>query len=56
MSILRPFFFDKNKGEIIKRVPSGTDFAKHPIIPGKSKPLGKPVKEHLKVIFEGPGG
>lgn len=56
MCIRRPFFFDKNKEEIIKGVPSGTDFAKHPIIPGRGKPPGKPVKEHLKAIFEGTDG
>ena len=56
MGIGRPFFFNKNKEEIIKSVPRGTDFAKHPIKPGKGKPLGEPVREHLKAIFKGTGG
>ena len=56
MGIERPFFFDKNKRELVERVPlTGADFAKHPIrdseVPAGGKSVGEAVKEHLKSVF-----
>src|SRR5208283_3781052 len=42
MNVGRPFFFDKNSGNIVERTPSEIDFAKH-----TQGLRGKPIEEYL---------
>jgi hypothetical protein len=46
MNVGRPFFFDKNSGNIVERTPSEIDFAKH-----TQGLRGKPIEEYLASIL-----
>ncbi len=46
MNVGRPFFFDKNSGNIGERIPSETDFAKH-----TQGLRGKPIEDYLASIL-----